>query len=176
MKIALQRITINSPVDKVWKVLSDDFVAVSIWMAAIKISEEITKGTKVSGAPVIGRKSIIWAVEEGRSFLEETITAYDEKNKSLTVKSVLKNNSNFSPMISYTSIITVKKIDENTSEVIWDGSAELQLLGYPMYFLVKKWLAAWFYRGIEELQHFMDTGKPHPRKIAFLKKWGMSVK
>lgn len=161
MKIE-QKIKIDSPATDVWKVLGDEFVTVHKWMAGVGNSVEITNGHRVKNAPVIGRMAEI-AINPG-TFMAEKITAYDSDDRSLTINTTLINVKG--PLNGYDTEIKVRSLGDKKSEVIWSSKTSFGLLGYPLYFVIKKGLSGGFYRGLEELKYFVETGEPHQRKLA----------
>lgn len=164
MKI-VQKIEIASPATKVWKVLGDDFVSVHDWMAGVGNSVEITEGHRVQNAPTIGRMAEI-AINPG-TFMAEKITAYNSKEMSLTMNTILINVKG--PLNGYDTEIKVQPKGDKKSEVIWTSwtsKGSIGLLGYLLYFPIKKGLSDGYFRGLEELKHFVETGEPHERKLA----------
>lgn len=161
MKI-VQKIEIDSPAKDVWKVLGNEFVTVHEWMAGVGNSVEITSGHRVKNAPTVGRMAEI-AINPG-TFMDEKITAFDSDNMSLTMDTKLVNVKG--PLNGYDTEIKVRSLGAKKSEVIWSSKTSFGLLGYPLYFVIKKGLSGGFLRGLEELKHFVETGKPHERKLA----------
>ncbi|MGH1334553.1 MAG: SRPBCC family protein [Aureispira sp.] len=161
MKI-VRKIEISAPVEEVWKVLGNDFVAVHKWMAGVSDSIEIKNGQQVQNAPVVGRMAEI-AINPG-TFMDEKIIAYDAKSRSLTMNTTLVDVKG--PLNGYDTEIKVRSLGDEKSEVIWTSKTSFGLLGYPLYFVIKKGLSDGFFRGLEELKHFVETGEPHERKLA----------
>ncbi len=161
MKI-VRKIEIAAPSAEVWNVLGDDFVSVDKWMAGVGNSVEITDGHRVQNAPTIGRIAEI-AINPG-TFMDEKITTYDSENMSLTMNTTLVNVKG--PLNGYDTEIKVQSLGDKKSEVIWTSKASFGLLGYPLYFVIKKGLSGGFFRGLEELKYFVETGEPHERKLA----------
>lgn len=164
MKIE-RRIEIASPAKDIWKVLGDDFVGVHKWMAGVGNSVEIKDGHRVQNAPAIGRMAEI-AINPG-TFMDEKITKYEPKNMTLTMNTTLIDVKG--PLNGYDTEIKVKSLGDKKSEVIWTSwtnKASFGLLGYLLYFPIKKGLSAGYFRGLEELKYFVETGEPHERKLA----------
>ena len=161
MKI-VRKIEIASPSSEVWKVLGDDFVSVHDWMAGVGNSVEIKDGHRVQNAPVVGRMAEI-AINPG-TFMDEKITAYNSEDMSLSMNTTLINVKG--PLNGYDTVIKVRSLGDEKSEVIWTSNASFGLLGYPFYFAIKKGLSNGFFRGLEELKYFVETGEPHERKLA----------
>ena len=161
MKIE-RRIEIDSPAKDVWKVLGYDFVSVHEWMAGVGNSVEIKDGHKVQNAPAIGRMAEI-AINPG-TFMDEKITAYNTEDMTINMNTALINVKG--PLNEYNTEIKVKSLANKKSEVIWTSRASLGLLGYLLYFPIKKGLSNGYFRGLEELKYFVETGEPHERKLA----------
>ena len=164
MKIE-RKIEIASPAAEVWKVVGDDFLTVDEWMAGVGNSKELIEGQKVQNAPTIGRMAEI-ALNPG-TFMEEKITAYNPEEMSLIMNTILVNVE--SPLTKYDTEIKVEALDSNKSEVIWTSWAPkepLESLGDEMLSAIKQNLSDGYFRGLEELKHFVETGNPHERKIA----------
>lgn len=160
-----RKIEIASTAAEVWKVIGDDFLTVDEWMAGVGNSKELTEGQQVQNAPTIGRMAEI-ALNPG-TFMEEKITAYNPEDMSLTMNTILVNVE--SPLTVYDTEIKVQPLENNKSEVIWTSWAAnepLKQLGEELSTAVEKGLSDGYYRGLEELKHFVETGKPHERKLA----------
>lgn len=145
--------------------VGDQFVSVDEWMAGAGNSKEITDGQLAKNAPVIGRMVEI-AINPG-TFMDEKITAYNSNDMSLIMNTSLINVKG--PLSGYDTEIKVRSLGDSKSEVIWTSwttKGSIGLLGYPLYFVIKKGLSGGYYRGLEELKHFAETGEPHERKIA----------
>jgi hypothetical protein len=158
------KLKINAPADKIWALLHDDFLELHTWMASIVRTEEITGGKKLSNAPATGRRAYIF-VSGGKTWMNETITGYDVAGKSMQLDTTLGGMSRFSPIHSFTSDIRVKDLGNDTSEVTWDSTAKVQYMGWLLYLAIKKSLSAGMLRNLEEIQHLVETGKAHPRKV-----------
>lgn len=163
MKI-VRKIEIASPATDVWKALGDEFVPVDVWMAGVKNSVQITNGKQAQNAPAIGRKAEV-AINPG-SFLEEVITAYNPETMVLNVDTKLVNSPKGTPLKGYATEIKVRNLGENASEVIWSSNASIRPLGYLLYPVIKKGLSDGYFRGLEELKCYVETGVPHERKLS----------
>ena len=161
MKIE-RRIEIFSPANDVWKVLGEDFVSVDEWMAGVGNSVEIKEGERAQDAPTIGRMAEI-AINPG-TFMDEKIIAYDPDNMTITVKTTLIDVAG--PLNGYDTDIQVRSLGDKKSEVIWTSKTSFGMLGYLLYFVIKKGLSNGFSRGLEELKYFVENGVPHERKLA----------
>lgn len=164
------KITINKSIDDVWNILTAEFLSLDKWMAAIETTVEKKQGSKAKNAPVIGRIAAIGAAAAKGASLDETITYINEQDYILDIDTDLIDVPGVSPMKGYMTRIQLTSVGENSCEVSWVSTSKLGLLGYVLYFVIKKSLGAGFYRGLEELKAYAETGKGHPRKQAALDK------
>jgi len=173
MKI-VKKVTIAAPAADVWKVLGDEFVTADLWMAGIKNSNEITEGQRVKNAPVIGRRAEVGAFPG--SYLDEIITKYNPQTTSLTVQTTLVNKPKGTPLKGYNTEMIVRALGDNKSEMIWSSDVQIGLMGFPFYFAIKKNSSAGFLRNIEELKHFVETGKPNQHRLDTRALWSEDAK
>ena len=161
MKIS-RSTTINAPLEKLWAVFVDDFVPVHLWMASIKNSTPMTKGTQVAGSPAIGRVAEIGAGSPGGLMVEQ-ITKVDAKAKVIEFDTELQNIKGFNPIIGWPNRVTLEA-QGNATKITWEIRPRLKTIGLPLYFPVKKSLGAGFVRSLEEIKAYVETDQPHPRK------------
>lgn len=160
-------ITVKSSAAAAWKMIGDDFVAVDRWMAAIPTAEAIA-GPALPGAPAKGRNSYL-IKKFAPIYQEEIITGYSDKKMTVSFDVTLHNTPRLMPMRGYDSTVIIEEIDDNTCKVTWIGKANAKWFAKPITGLLTKGLDAGFIRNLEEIQHIMETGEPHPRKIAKIK-------
>lgn len=146
-----------------WKMIGAEFVAVDRWMAAIPTSEAIP-GPALPGAPARGRNSYL-IKKYAPMYQEEIITAYDDAKMTVSVVVTLCEGPRFMPLKGYNATVIIEEIDENTCKVTWIGSAIAKWFAKPMSGVLTNSLDPGFIRSLEEIQHIMETGEPHPRKI-----------
>lgn len=147
-----------------WKLIADDFVAVDRWMAAIPTSEAIS-GPALPGAPVKGRNSYL-VKKFAPMYQEEIITGFSPETMTLDVEVTLRNTPPIMPLKGYHATVIVEPIDEESCTVTWIGTARANWFALPMTGLLTRQLDAGFIRNLEEIKHFLETGRPHPPKIA----------
>lgn len=157
-----RKIEIATPAKDVWKVLGEEFLTWHEWMAGLANSTEMKDGSPIQNAPTVGRRSEI-AINPG-TFLDERISVFNPEEMSLTVSTTMVNVEG--PVNGYSTEIKVKSVGDNKSEVIWSSNVSFGIMGYPLYFVIKKGLSGGFLRGLEELKCLVETGKPHERKLA----------
>ena len=71
-----QQITIDTPADKVWEILGNNFDRVADWASGVYVSQANTSDRVIPNATYSGR---VWETVIGR--FDETITRYDEREK-----------------------------------------------------------------------------------------------
>ncbi len=160
-------ITVKAPASAAWKLIGDDFVAVNRWMAAIPRAEAI-EGPALPGAPAKGRYSYLFH-KFAPMYQEEVLTQFDPEAMTLSVDVTLHKGSKAMPMKGYTSTVIVRAINDATCEVTWIGEATPKWFAKPMRGMLTKGLDAGFFRSLEEIQHFVETGQPHPSKVEKIK-------
>ncbi len=147
--------------------IGEEFVAVELWMAAIPTAEAIP-GPALPGAPAKGRNSYL-IKKFAPMYQEEVITSFDATKMTVSFYVTMRKTPKFMPMHGYDSTVIIEEIDDNTCKVTWIGNAKAKWLAKPMTGLLTKGLDAGFIRNLEEIQHILETGEPHPRKIAKIK-------
>ncbi len=153
------KITIDAPASKVWSVLVDDYMTLDTWMASIDRTRPLPSAT---GAQ-LARIAEIGAGAPG-AWMEETASKMDLKTYKITITSKLRGLPSVAPLKGFTSDVQIREISPEKCEVTWDTLASLKVHGYLLSYGINKGLKAGFYRGLEELKHFVETGKPQPRK------------
>lgn len=158
-----KKITIEQPIDNVWKIVAEDFDKASIWMAAIPNSYAHEAGQPIEGAPMAGRICELTPKKNG-PIAEETITAYDEIQHSMHVLIVPKNTN--LPILKNNLHIKLNVLAPNKTEIIWDADLSLKTMGKLLYPALKLGIGKSFTELLEELKYYAEQGKPHPRKLA----------
>ncbi len=156
------KMMIDASAEKIWEVLVGDFVNVQKWMASIDRSSPMS-GTPIPGAPAVGRDAHI-PLNDG--VMADKIVGIDKGNWTLHMDTDLKNIEGFNPMLGFKNSVYIKPVGQNRCEVTWTRSPKVVWYLSFMYPLLKKALYPGFVRSLEELKHIVETGKPHPRKIA----------
>ena len=164
MNSSTHTVTINASADHAWRIIGEDFVAVDRWMAANPTAEAIP-GPALPGAPAKGRNSYL-IQKFAPMYQEEIITAYSDAKRSISTRVTLCKGPKLMPMLGYTATVTVKPINDTSCSITYTGQAVTKWFSKPMKNMFTKNLDPGFLRGLEELAHFIETGEPHPRKIA----------
>ncbi len=165
--ISQNSMLVNATAAQAWTLIGDEFVAVDRWMAAIPTAEAIP-GPALPGAPAKGRNSYL-IQKFAPLYQEEILTAFDPQNKTISVDVTLRKGPRMMPMKGYTSTVLIEEVDARRCKVTWIGKAKAKWFAKPMQSLFTKSLDPGFIRSLEEIQHFLETGAPHPRKIEKIK-------
>lgn len=163
----IKKVEINQPIDKVWKVWAEEFDKVQDWMAVVVHSFEKKEGNTPSGSPMIGRVCEFSGKSDGPKVLED-ILLYDKDNYRLDVKVVPRNV----PLPLKYNLLksSLKEISNHKTEMTLDINPSIGWTGYLLYPVLKRGLSKSFNELLEELKHYVETGKPHPRKLKKLQK------
>lgn len=157
-------IEINAPLDKVWQVSAHQFDNISVWASLVSESEAIAGQAPLDGPNMAGR-----ACNTSFGKTSEVFQTYDEKNHSFTYAvdsegqpGFIKNGSN---------TWKAERLSSNRSRLSMSIDMELNLfpgalMRLPMSFQMRKLLDM----NLEEIKHYIETGKPHPRKVKAMQK------
>lgn len=153
---------VKASADHAWKIISEEFVPVDVWMEAISSAEPIS-GPALPGAPARGRRSHLRG-KFAHIFQDEIITAIDAAGRTLSTEVTINNLGRFVPMKGYNATIVVRETGPSTCEITYTGEARTKWFGAPMKGALTNSMKAGYLRGLEELAHYIETGEPHPRK------------
>ena len=125
-------ITIKKPAAEVWNIIAHEFDQAYVWMGPIPHSYEIGERNSSVGAPMDGRICLLTEKPDGPR-VRELITQYDEAGKSLTFSVESIDVPAFVPLKSNLVQMTVKPVDQNTSEVLWVAQPKIKPFAYLLY-------------------------------------------
>lgn len=165
------RIVIDASAQQIWDVLVGDFVNLQKWMASIDRSTPMA-GTPIPGAPMVGREAHI-SVND--AIMSDKIVGIDQSEWTLHLDTDLKGIKGFSPIKGFKNSVYIKPMGPDQCDVTWTVEPKVVWYLMPMYFVFKKALFSGFMRSLEELKHIVETGKPHPRKVAKFEQAGVAV-
>ena len=166
MKIT-KTITINKSPEEVWAVLADDFANAYKWMAQVPYSHEIEEGETADDSPMIGRVCELSTRPDGPK-ADERITYYNKEEKEVHV--LIRPFDAKLPIVKNELQVRLKAVGNNSTLVDWDANLELKTAGKLLYPALKLGIAISFAEVLEELKYYLEEGKPHPRKVAKIKK------
>lgn len=158
MKIQ-RHITIDAPPEKVWKVLGQDFDQVDQWASSVTHSVSRTGGQKLASAPMAGR-----TCETEIGPVKEAILEFDEDQRIVAYSAQAQDFPFFVKDMQNRWALT--EAPGRRTEVDMLMSARLLfpfnlVMTLPMKMQIGKLLTF----AVEELKHYVETGKPHPRKV-----------
>ncbi len=157
----LRELEINAAPKQVWGILAHNFHKADQWASSIYVSSPRSTGTTHPETPF---------VESGRTCetelggFKETIVHYDEKNMRFGYQAQGEKMPFFVKGLSNTW--TVKPTGNGYSHVTSKVEIKLMpVIGTIMGPMMKMQLGGVIKSAMEELKHFVETGKPHPRKV-----------
>ena len=158
MKLALE-ITANAPIDRVWDILGPGYVNAGDWASAVYISHPRVGEAKVAGAPAAGR-----VCQTSLGPFTESIEEYDPINHRVAYSATGDKMPGF--VKSLVNSWTLTPAGSGRTKVRMELNADI---AFPFNVLMG-WMMKMQFRGalkdsIEDLKHYAETGKPHPRKL-----------
>lgn len=158
MKITKQ-ITVNASAENVWDVLGHKYDRVSEWASSVLESYGKPVTASTNKAPFAGRKC-----QTTLGGFNEDIVTYDEQKMKLAYSATGDKMPFFVKQLVNNWSIT--PVNANRSRI--DMRLEMDLL--PVFNLImapmmKMQMGKVLEESIEELKYFVETGKPHPRKL-----------
>ena len=158
MKLALE-VTANAPIDRVWEILGPGYVNAGEWASAVYISSARAGQSKIAGAPAAGR-----VCQTSLGPFTETIQEYDPNNHRVAYSATGDKMPGF--VKSLVNSWTLTPAGSGRTKVRMELNADI---AFPFNVLMG-WMMKMQFRGalrdsIEDLKHYAETGKPHPRKL-----------
>ena len=162
--LAQSEIMINASIDKVWQVLAEDFAEIGKWSSDVDYSEGSGEG--INGSKCLERACKISAV--GFSNTKERILQYD-RNQAIRY-SLYDGLPGF--VTNAENTWTFREVNSNVTRIT--GQTEMQvkgIMGFLFRGMMKKNLDRVLAEMAEEVKHYIETGKPHPKKIKAIAKY-----
>ena len=156
-------INVNSSPEKVWETFAHGFNDAHIWMASVSHSFAQTNGDKFDGAHSEGHICELSLDGKGMKASEKFL-AYDENNKTATVQVDFVNTPFIFPVKFNTLDFSIHEIGTDKSEMTWVFQSNIKPLGLLLWPLLRLGFGKFVGDIMEELQYFVETGNPHPRK------------
>ena len=160
---------INAPLEKVWKVTAIDFDKVDEWSSGVSASG-IADGDAPTDEAEMGGRFCMTAY--GKCF--EMFESFDEAAHTFTYKAQFENTipgvkraSNTWRLEAISDAQTRFSMTSQTELNVFPGL----LMRIPFRFQIPRVLNM----NLEEAKHFIETGKPHPRKVEAMQKVTNSV-
>lgn len=159
MKI-LRTVTVNAPVDQVWKAIGTNYEDAGLWSSAIYASAP-TKGQPIDGAPVSGR-----VCETTLGPFKESIVEYDADRHTLAYLATGKKMPGFVKQLKGAWRLTDK--NSNTTIVVMQLQADIAApFNLLMGWMMKRQFDSAISVTLEDLKFYLENGERHPRKVKF---------
>ena len=161
--------TVNASADKVWEVFAHGFNDAHKWMASVPHSYAQANGESFDGAESDGRVCELGQGPTGMKASEQFL-AYNEENKTATVKIDFVDAPSFFPVKFNTLDFSLKEITDGKSEMTWKFRSDIKAFGFLMWPLLRLGFGVFIGQIMEELTFYVENGTPHPRKVKAMKK------
>lgn len=157
MKIS-KSIQINAPASEVWHLVAHQFEDVGQWASDVAHSKKTTNLNLLEGADVSGRicSSKYGDIVEGFIHFDEAGMTFTYDAKGDAVPFFIKGTIN-----------TWKVEAKGDNACIMSFSPEVDfipVIGIIVGFPIRMFMRTVLQNTLEELKHYMETGKVHPRK------------
>ena len=129
-------VIINKSAEQVWHLIAHQFDKAHLWMGPIPNSVALGEGNSQLGASMEGRVCDLSTDPNGAK-VKEVITAYSEKDKSISFDVLPINNPAVVPIKQNHVKMKVLVIDGGKCKVIWTASPQLKWFAYPFYPLLR---------------------------------------
>lgn len=168
MKIT-KEMTINAPVDKVWKVWAHDFDNAHQWMASVPNSYAAAHGQRFDGARSAGRTCELTDKPNGLQAVEQFLN-YDEGKRVATVRVDFANTPAGFPVRYNEVTVSMEDAGEGKTHMTWRFRSHIKPLAILMWPALRQGFNVFVGQIMEELQHFVENDQVHPRKQKALAK------
>jgi ligand-binding SRPBCC domain-containing protein len=158
---------VQAPAEQVWAVFAHGFDDAYKWMASIPNSYGKEIGSWFDDASTAGRVCQLQPDPSGLKASEQFL-AYDESAKRCTVRIDFLDTPRVFPVRYNTVEFSVVDDAEGGSIMPWDFTSEIKPWAFPMWPVIRLGAARFITQIGEELAYYVETGTPHPRKIAAL--------
>ena len=160
--------TVNASTDKVWEVFAHGFNDAHKWMASVPHSFAQDNGESFEGAESEGRVCELGQGPKGIKASEQFL-AYNEENKTATVRIDFVDAPSFFPIKFNTLAFSLREISNDKCEMTWKFRSDIKPLAYLMWPILRLGFGVFVGQIVEELKFFVENGTPHPRKVKALK-------
>jgi len=159
--------TIHASAQHVWNIFAHDFENAYLWMSSVKHSYGKANGPAFPGARSQGRICELSNDPNGMH-ASESFLAYDENKRTATVRIEIRGGPAVAPIKVNIMDVVVTAEGENKATVDMTIRSQLKPAAYLFYPLVKMGILVFIRQIQEELKHYAELGKPHPRKVKAL--------
>ena len=154
-----RNITVDATPDRVWEVLALRFGDVHEWASSVFHSSESQGKPSIPGAPSAGR-----TCETELGPFEESIVEFDEAKKTLAYTASGEKMPFFVKGLRNRWALSARADGKTQVDMLMNAD-----LAFPfnlfMAPLMKVQMGRVLTFAVEELKHFAETGRPHPRKL-----------
>ena len=159
---------IDATADDVWTLFAHRFDRADEWMSSAPRSYANESGEWFEGASSAGR--IIEMQPDGTGMkASERFVAYDEAAKTCTVRVDLIDVPRVFPIDHNSLDFSVVDDPHGGSMATWVFGATIKPWAYVISPLLRMSMFRAWNQLCEEFQHYVETGTPHPRKVAAIK-------
>ncbi len=163
------RAHINASADKVWAVFAHDFDNAHKWMASVPHSSAKTNGKMFDGAQSAGRVCHLDGKPNSMQASEQFL-AYDEANKTATVRVDFVNTPLVFPVDHNAVDVSIVDADGGGSELTWVFRSKIKPWAFLLWPIIRLGFGFFVKQIIEELKFYVENDAPHPRKVKALGK------
>lgn len=162
---------IDATADDVWTLFAHRFEEADQWMASVSRSYGHDSGETFEGSTSAGR--IIEMQPDGKGMkASERFVAYNEAAKTCSVRVDLIDAPRVFPIDHNSLDFRVVDDPDGGSTATWVFGAAIKRWGYVMWPMLRMGMFKAWNQLCEEFQHYVETGAPHPRKVAAIEKAG----
>lgn len=155
MKI-IKQLVIGKPIEEVWDVLGNQFGEIDRWASLIHKSE-------MSGEPTIpGLSHSIRSTETTGGPTKQQLTAFNPNKHTIAYKAIAGTPVFFKSVNAEWSLV---KKDDNITGLTLDFEVQFKGLGFLLMPLVKIKLGKVGDELLDDFKFYVETGKPHNRKL-----------
>lgn len=156
---------IDAAAADVWDLFAHRFNEADQWMASVPRSYGQENGTRLEGASSAGRICELQPDGTGMK-ASERFVAYDEASKTCSVRVDFVDAPRVFPVHHNSLDFSVVDDPDGGSTATWVFGAKIKPWGYLMWPLLWRGFSVGWSQMCEELKHYVEIGKPHPRKVA----------
>ena len=160
---------IKTSADKTWTVFAHQFDEADQWISSVARSYGTNRGEQFEGATTTGRICEFKPDGSGMKVFERFV-AYDEADKTGRVRVDFIDPPRMLPMQSLSLDFSVFDDADGGSTAVWGFGAEIKPLAKIMTPVLKIGMSKAWNELAEELAYYVETGEPHPRKVAAIEK------
>ncbi|MEM9798470.1 MAG: SRPBCC family protein [Pseudomonadota bacterium] len=156
--IVTREITIAASAERVWDILGPNYADAAAWASSVYVSRARQDGPVLPGAPLAGR-----TCETSLGPFTETIETYDPADRRVAYSATGAKMPGFVKRLSNEWIV---EPEAGAARVRCTLTADI---AFPFNLLMGPLMRLQFGRVLkqatQELKHYAETGRPHPRKI-----------